>query len=62
MKIIDFTQKIFNNMPVFSEEEKPQLNTVNTVAEDGYKMTCLKIYSHNGTHMDAPVRAIGYID
>ncbi|MGN0143804.1 MAG: cyclase family protein [Clostridium sp.] len=54
MKVIDLTQKICNNMPVFSEEEKPKLNIVNTVKEDGYKMTCMNIYSHNGTHIDAP--------
>ena len=58
MKVIDLTQKICNNMPVFSKDELPELKTVNTVNKDDYMMTCIKIYSHNGTHMDAPAHVI----
>ena len=58
MKVIDLTQKICNDMPVFSEEEVPELKIVNTVNKDEYMMTCIKIYSHNGTHMDAPAHVI----
>ena len=58
MKVIDLTQKICNNMPVFSDEELPELKVVRTVNKDDYMMTCIKIYSHNGTHIDAPAHVI----
>ena len=58
MKVIDLTQKICNDMPVFSEEELPGLKVKKTVNKDGYMLTDINIYSHNGTHMDAPAHVI----
>ncbi|MBW6410620.1 cyclase family protein [Clostridium weizhouense] len=58
MKIIDLTHNISNNMPVFLKDEKPNLKQVNNVQDDGFSQTLLNIYSHNGTHMDAPLHVI----
>ncbi|GAA0079027.1 cyclase family protein [Clostridium sp. CTA-5] len=58
MKIIDLTHNISNDMPVFSKDEMPNLKQVNNVQEDGFSQTLINVYSHNGTHMDAPLHVI----
>ncbi|MDO4531440.1 MAG: cyclase family protein [Bacillota bacterium] len=54
MKIIDLTQKITADMPVYPGTEQPKLTTANTWEKDGFRETLLSFYSHTGTHMDAP--------
>ncbi len=54
MKIIDLTHTIMENMPVYPGTETPRLETANTHEKDGFKETKLSMYSHTGTHMDAP--------
>lgn len=58
MKIIDLTHTIKENMPVFPETEPPKLSFVSTLEKDGFRETLLKMYSHTGTHMDAPAHVI----
>ncbi|MDO6518248.1 cyclase family protein [Zobellia uliginosa] len=48
-RIIDLTQTIGNHMPGVSIE------SAKTVADDGWNATTLHLYSHSGTHMDAPI-------
>ena len=54
MKIIDLTHTIKPNMPVFPGTEAPQLSPASTFEKDGFRETLLNMYSHTGTHMDAP--------
>lgn len=54
MKLIDLTHTIAPDMPVYPGTERPSLNTTNTYEKDGFKETLLTMYSHTGTHMDAP--------
>lgn len=54
MKIIDLTHTITEDMPVYPGTEPPRLHPANTVEKDGFKETLLNLYSHTGTHMDAP--------
>lgn len=54
MKIIDLTHTIKNDMPVYPGTEQPQLTTACTIEESGYRETLMHMYSHTGTHMDAP--------
>lgn len=54
MKIIDLTHTIAENMPVYPGTEGPKLEMANTYEKDGFKETLLTMYSHTGTHMDAP--------
>jgi arylformamidase len=41
-------------MPVFPGTKPPQLIPVHTVASSGFAEKLLSMYSHTGTHMDAP--------
>lgn len=54
MKIIDLTHTISEIMPVYPGTEGPKLQISNTYEKDGFKETLLTMYSHTGTHMDAP--------
>ena len=59
MKIIDLTQLITTDMPVYPGTEQPKLTVANTVEKDGFRETLITFYSHTGTHMDAPFHIFG---
>lgn len=46
-------------MPVYPGTEGPSLTQATTYEEDGYKETLLHMFSHVGTHMDAPAHLLG---
>ena len=54
MTVIDLTHTIREDMPVYPGTEQPRLTTACTVSQCGYRETLLHMYSHTGTHMDAP--------
>ena len=54
MHVMDLTQTIGETMPVYPGTEQPKLTQTNTIEKDGFKETLLRMYSHTGTHMDAP--------
>lgn len=54
MRLIDLTHTITEIMPVYPGTDEPKLKKVNTIQVDGYNETLLTMYSHTGTHMDAP--------
>lgn len=54
MKVIDLTQVISNDMPVFPGTAPANLEVVNTYEKDGFRETLFHMTSHTGTHMDAP--------
>ena len=58
MKIYDLTHTIRNDMPVYPGTEQPRLTTACTIEEVGYRETLLHMYSHTGTHMDAPAHML----
>lgn len=58
MKIIDLTHLIKIDMPVYPGTLAPSLELANTHEKDGFKETYLKMYSHTGTHVDAPAHII----
>lgn len=58
MTVIDLTHTIKNDMPVYPGTEQPQLTTACTIEEAGYRETLLHMYSHTGTHMDAPAHML----
>ena len=54
MKVIDLTHTIKSDMPVFPGTGQPKLDPASSFEEDGFRETLLTMYSHTGTHMDAP--------
>ncbi|MDD3394499.1 MAG: cyclase family protein [Anaerotignum sp.] len=54
MRVIDLTRTISDTTPVYPGTQGPSLSIVNTYEDSGFKETLLTMYSHTGTHMDAP--------
>lgn len=52
-EVIDLTQEIREDMPMFPGDEPPVLEHVASCGRDGYRETKLTFYSHTGTHADA---------
>ena len=58
MKMLDLTHCITPEMPVYPGTEPPRLTAACTMERDGFRETLLEMYSHTGTHMDAPAHML----
>ena len=54
MKVLDLTHIISEGMPVYPGTKPPTLKPASTYGKDGFRETLLTMFSHTGTHMDAP--------
>lgn len=54
MKLVDLTHLIDHEMPVYPNTLPPEITKPFTVIKDGFEETQLNIFSHVGTHIDAP--------
>jgi kynurenine formamidase len=58
MEIFDLTHIVKQDMPVFPGTEPPVIVEQCTLAEHGFREKKLLLYSHTGTHVDAPAHMI----
>jgi arylformamidase len=58
MKVTDLTHTIHAGMPVFPGTEPPTILRANTLEKDGFAEVKISMYSHTGTHMDAPAHML----
>lgn len=58
MNIIDLTHIINESMPVFPGTEPPKIIEKTTIKKDGFAEKLLTMFSHTGTHIDAPAHMI----
>lgn len=58
MKIIDLSHTINPAMPVYPGTEPPEIKETNTYQVDGFTEKLISMFSHTGTHMDAPVHVL----
>lgn len=58
MRIIDLTHMLTEDMSVYPGSEKPVLEQTNSIKKDGYAELKITMYTHTGTHMDAPAHMI----
>jgi len=54
MEIIDLSHFLAESMPVYPGTEPPRIVDACTVAKNGFAEKLLSLYSHTGTHIDAP--------
>ena len=54
MKIIDLTHPIAENMPMYPGTDAPTLHVAYSHEEYGFMETRISLFSHTGTHIDAP--------
>ncbi len=58
MEIFDLTHSVTQEMPVFPGTEPPVIVEQCTLAEHGFREKKISLYSHTGTHVDAPSHMI----
>lgn len=58
MQIIDLSHDLEEGMPVYPGTSPPYINSVNSVYTDGYAEFKLELYTHTGTHIDAPAHIL----
>jgi kynurenine formamidase len=58
MKIIDLTHVVSADMPVYPGTEQPVFITGCSIEENGFLEKKITMYSHTGTHVDAPAHLI----
>lgn len=54
MDVLDLTQTISEDMPLFPGTPAPRLTVKYTVESDGFQEMEVAFYSHTGTHLDTP--------
>ncbi|MGO8693691.1 MAG: cyclase family protein [Rectinemataceae bacterium] len=58
MQIVDLTHFISDTMPVYPGTESPTISDVTSIAKDGFAEKLISLYSHTGTHIDAPAHIL----
>ncbi|PLX13028.1 MAG: hydrolase [Marinilabiliales bacterium] len=56
--IVDLTHTLKNNMTFYPGSGEPVFNNIRSIETDGYNQIELKINTHTGTHIDAPVHIV----
>jgi len=58
MKIVDLSHTISPGMPVYPGTEPPEISIPCTIENDGFTEKKITLYSHTGTHIDAPAHIL----
>lgn len=58
MEHIDLSHTIHTDMPVYPGTEPPRITDICSLQDDGFAEKLLDIYSHTGTHIDAPAHML----
>lgn len=58
MRVYDLTHTISEDILVWPGTEQPRLSEGSAFERDGFRETRLELFSHVGTHMDAPAHML----
>jgi arylformamidase len=58
VRIVDLTQPMSNEMPIYPGLPQPSFTNIARVEDDGYAMSEYHLLNHIGTHLDAPAHQI----
>jgi kynurenine formamidase len=58
MKVIDLSHPVSPGMPVYPGTEPPVFVTGTSIAQAGFLEKKITLFSHTGTHVDAPAHLI----
>ncbi|MGB0389553.1 MAG: cyclase family protein, partial [Ardenticatenaceae bacterium] len=53
-RVVDLTHTLTPNFPTYGGESQLEVETLFTLADNGYNMYKWTLVEHTGTHMDAP--------
>ncbi|OGV69089.1 MAG: hydrolase [Lentisphaerae bacterium RIFOXYB12_FULL_65_16] len=58
MRVVDLSHELSPGMPVYPGTEPPQFACGTTLERDGFREHRITMFSHTGTHMDAPAHIL----
>lgn len=58
MGYLDLTHPVLEDMPVYPGTEPPEIIAANSIEVHGFREKKLTLYSHTGTHVDAPAHIL----
>ena len=58
MQLVDLSQPIVTNMPVYPGDPNVTIESALTLAHDGVHVSSLRFGTHTGTHLDAPSHVV----
>lgn len=58
MNVVDLSHAVSRAMPVYPGTEPPEIIEATTLAGAGFAEKLLRLYSHTGTHVDAPAHLL----
>jgi arylformamidase len=58
MNVIDLSHPLSRTMPVYPGTKPPEITETSTLAGHGFAEKLLRLYSHTGTHLDAPAHLL----
>jgi arylformamidase len=58
MRVFDLSHRLARDMPAYPGTEAPRIDEACTIEKDGFAEKLLSMYSHTGTHLDAPSHMI----
>ncbi|MBW1616958.1 MAG: cyclase family protein [Deltaproteobacteria bacterium] len=57
-KIIDLSRTLSSDISTFQQGVSPEISLAHTIEKEGFNETKILLYSHNGTHIDAPYHVL----
>jgi len=54
MKIIDLSQQLYDNMPVYPGDPEVLIEEIHHLAREGWNLRSISITTHSGTHVNVP--------
>jgi len=58
MKIIDLSQPLFNNMPVYPGDPEVIIKEIHTLEKEGWNLRNMTFTTHIGTHVNVPYHMV----
>lgn len=58
MKIIDLSQPLFDNMPVYPGDPKISIKEIHTLKKEGWNLRDMTFTTHIGTHVNVPYHMV----
>lgn len=57
-RVVDLSHEIYDGMPTYPGARRVETEVIHTHERDGYQITALRLTTHHGTHVDAPIHFV----
>jgi arylformamidase len=57
-RVVDLSHELYAEMPTYPGARRVETEVINTHERDGFQITALRLTTHHGTHVDAPIHFV----